>query len=186
MKTRTMTMGFVVGVLMAGTVLAHAGESGKKNENHKAMPSSISGLWGEIQEHEAILKETIATGELDQVHEAAYEIRDMVKALSEKSSTLAPENLNNVKRGSERVAAIASELDKYGDAGDPAKTQEQFQELTKELAFIQSQYPAGVSGAKESLAQNQSVIYTCPMHPEVQQPTPGTCPKCGMKLQPKA
>jgi hypothetical protein len=26
--------------------------------------------------------------------------------------------------------------------------------------------------------------YTCPMHPEVRQDQPGTCPKCGMKLQP--
>lgn len=25
-------------------------------------------------------------------------------------------------------------------------------------------------------------VYTCPMHPEVQQDKPGTCPKCGMKL----
>ena len=27
-------------------------------------------------------------------------------------------------------------------------------------------------------------IYTCPMHPEVQQPMPGACPKCGMALEP--
>ena len=26
-------------------------------------------------------------------------------------------------------------------------------------------------------------IYTCPMHPEVQQPGPGVCPKCGMALE---
>ena len=26
--------------------------------------------------------------------------------------------------------------------------------------------------------------YTCPMHPEVQQPGPGICPKCGMGLEP--
>ncbi|MDA8254289.1 MAG: heavy metal translocating P-type ATPase [Betaproteobacteria bacterium] len=26
-------------------------------------------------------------------------------------------------------------------------------------------------------------IYTCPMHPEVRQPTPGNCPKCGMALE---
>src|SRR3989338_3981764 len=25
-------------------------------------------------------------------------------------------------------------------------------------------------------------MYTCPMHPEIQQDTPGRCPKCGMKL----
>ncbi len=29
------------------------------------------------------------------------------------------------------------------------------------------------------------VIYTCPMHPEVQQDHPGNCPKCGMVLEPK-
>ncbi|RYF45737.1 MAG: heavy metal translocating P-type ATPase, partial [Comamonadaceae bacterium] len=27
-------------------------------------------------------------------------------------------------------------------------------------------------------------IYTCPMHPEVQQDHPGNCPKCGMSLEP--
>src|SRR5579872_856264 len=28
--------------------------------------------------------------------------------------------------------------------------------------------------------------YTCPMHPEVRQPGPGACPKCGMALEPMA
>ncbi|MFZ5374448.1 MAG: YHS domain-containing protein, partial [Campylobacterota bacterium] len=28
-------------------------------------------------------------------------------------------------------------------------------------------------------------IYTCPMHPEIEQEGPGTCPKCGMALEPK-
>lgn len=30
--------------------------------------------------------------------------------------------------------------------------------------------------------QQQAEIYTCPMHPEVQSPKPGKCPKCGMTL----
>ena len=29
------------------------------------------------------------------------------------------------------------------------------------------------------------MIYTCPMHPEVEQDHPGACPKCGMTLEPK-
>lgn len=29
------------------------------------------------------------------------------------------------------------------------------------------------------------VIYTCPMHPEIEQAGPGSCPKCGMALEPK-
>ncbi|MBX3694580.1 MAG: heavy metal translocating P-type ATPase [Steroidobacteraceae bacterium] len=28
-------------------------------------------------------------------------------------------------------------------------------------------------------------IYTCPMHPEIRQPGPGSCPKCGMALEPE-
>ena len=29
------------------------------------------------------------------------------------------------------------------------------------------------------------MIYTCPMHPEIEQDHPGQCPKCGMTLEPK-
>jgi Cu+-exporting ATPase len=36
----------------------------------------------------------------------------------------------------------------------------------------------------EEKPQNNA-IYTCPMHPEVQQDHPGDCPKCGMALEPK-
>jgi Cu+-exporting ATPase len=34
--------------------------------------------------------------------------------------------------------------------------------------------------------QHSATIYTCPMHPEVRQQGPGTCPKCGMELEPLA
>jgi Cu+-exporting ATPase len=30
----------------------------------------------------------------------------------------------------------------------------------------------------------EGTIYTCPMHPEIRQPKPGNCPKCGMALEP--
>src|SRR4030067_3331433 len=32
---------------------------------------------------------------------------------------------------------------------------------------------------------DSSQVYTCPMHPEVEQQSPGSCPKCGMALEPK-
>lgn len=31
----------------------------------------------------------------------------------------------------------------------------------------------------------KDAIYTCPMHPEIRQVGPGTCPKCGMALEPE-
>ena len=34
-------------------------------------------------------------------------------------------------------------------------------------------------------AASNDAIYTCPMHPEIRQKGPGTCPKCGMALEPE-
>ncbi len=38
---------------------------------------------------------------------------------------------------------------------------------------------------KQTTQQTQKVVYTCPMHPEVQMSKPGNCPKCGMTLEKK-
>jgi Cu+-exporting ATPase len=38
---------------------------------------------------------------------------------------------------------------------------------------------------KPPIAAPAGTIYTCPMHPEVRQLGPGTCPKCGMALEPE-
>lgn len=32
---------------------------------------------------------------------------------------------------------------------------------------------------------DQNITYTCPMHPEIRQNHPGSCPKCGMALEPE-
>src|ERR1044071_17441 len=44
---------------------------------------------------------------------------------------------------------------------------------------INSQVPTGISFAQ----QQQSVEYSCPMHPEGKSKTGGSCPKCGMTLK---
>lgn len=36
-----------------------------------------------------------------------------------------------------------------------------------------------------STQQNQKVVYTCPMHPQILRDKPGSCPICGMTLVPK-
>jgi len=41
------------------------------------------------------------------------------------------------------------------------------------------------AAAKHEDEPHGKAIYTCPMHPEVQQDHPGDCPKCGMALEPK-
>jgi Cu+-exporting ATPase len=40
--------------------------------------------------------------------------------------------------------------------------------------------------AKRTEAASKDATYTCPMHPEVRQKGPGSCPICGMALEPEA
>ncbi|WP_206455823.1 heavy metal translocating P-type ATPase [Aurantimonas marina] len=42
-----------------------------------------------------------------------------------------------------------------------------------------------LSGKPERKEMPEGTIYTCPMHPEIEQVGPGDCPICGMALEPK-
>jgi Heavy metal binding domain len=44
--------------------------------------------------------------------------------------------------------------------------------------------PAPMESAAPNAKPESATVYTCPMHPEVRQPNPGKCPKCGMELVP--
>lgn len=46
--------------------------------------------------------------------------------------------------------------------------------------------PSATSCPTHSCSIDDTRIYTCPMHPEVEQKGPGSCPKCGMALEPKS
>jgi Cu+-exporting ATPase len=45
--------------------------------------------------------------------------------------------------------------------------------------------PGPCCGSRRPVAGPPDAIYTCPMHPEIEQVGPGACPKCGMDLEPK-
>jgi Cu+-exporting ATPase len=47
--------------------------------------------------------------------------------------------------------------------------------------------PAGARASPPSpVAPHRGSVWICPMHPEVRQDHPGSCPKCGMALEPEA
>ena len=45
---------------------------------------------------------------------------------------------------------------------------------------------SGPTIAKDEEKPQGAALYTCPMHPEIEQDHPGDCPKCGMALEPKS
>ncbi len=44
--------------------------------------------------------------------------------------------------------------------------------------------PGGDADAALVHGKGENAVYTCPMHPEIRQPKPGSCPICGMALEP--
>ncbi|MBV8226298.1 MAG: heavy metal translocating P-type ATPase [Verrucomicrobia bacterium] len=50
---------------------------------------------------------------------------------------------------------------------------------------FQSQSRAMTVERNKPILSQPGTIYTCPMHPEIEQDHPGQCPKCGMTLEPK-
>jgi len=41
-----------------------------------------------------------------------------------------------------------------------------------------------IAPAAPPAVQAEAALYTCPMHPQIRQPNPGSCPICGMALEP--
>jgi hypothetical protein len=55
-------------------------------------------------------------------------------------------------------------------------------------SMLASDAPASSAdtGCSERSSEEETTVYACPMHPGVTSTTPGTCPRCGMKLEPRA
>lgn len=78
---------------------------------------------------------------------------------------------------------------------DPKKTEHHFRHKSQEYHFCSDKClskfkasPEQYIGKKTAVVNGnipKGTIYTCPMHPEVEQIGPGSCPKCGMALEPK-
>lgn len=118
-------------------------------EGQEKIPATVSGIWAEVKMHQEQLGKIIADKKLDQAHEAAFEIRDLVNALPDKSMDLSADNLAKVKSNAKYAADIAKRLDESGDAGDQAATEANFEKLRSFLKTIEAQYPPAVLGVGE-------------------------------------
>ncbi len=103
----------------------------------------VAATWADIQAQVTDLAQLVKEKRLEEVHPVAFEIRDLVRTLPDKSRALGPAALQKLGAQVRIVDRLAQQLDKYGDAKNQAATVRQQQALLKTLETIKALYPGG-------------------------------------------
>lgn len=83
------------------------------------------------------------------------------------------------------ASVSASPAGKDAVEGEMKKTSDEMKELSDEMKAKSDAAKAHKKPRDKSASPSSSpvaAIYTCKMHPDVNLPAPGKCPKCGMTL----
>lgn len=111
---------------------------GRKNMQQTEPTSVGMEKWQAIESHQGHLKMIIESGDLENVHEMAFKIRDLVKALP--NATLIGEQKIIFQSLLKEVEQEASLLDEYGDAGNKVKAQDEFEKFNQTLLSVRNLY----------------------------------------------
>ena len=111
-------------------------------EQATTIPATSAEIWKAIDMHLAELHADITKGALKTVHEHAFAIRDLVRALPTHSPGLSADALVKVKAQVPFVDTLATRLDQTGDANDKPGTEANTTKLEKVLKDIRANYPA--------------------------------------------
>ena len=162
MKTK-----LIAAALFAALIITTGGanaQAGVKPPTTVAMTFAKAGAsWQGILADRKELGTVIQAGKLSDAHELAFSIRDAVVTLPYKSAALTPAKKAALQRQVALVAAVAVNIDKYGDAGNAAKTKTEYTKLVKALAAIEALYPANAlpaSGEKPLSAADKALFLT--------------------------
>ena len=161
-----------IGLMSLGTTRAFAEE--EKAETKIKIPDTTEGIFKAIHEHHMELATTVKNKKLEDVHIQAFAIRDLANALPAKATA---DKKKQVEGTVKNIAKLAGDLDESGDAKDQAKTEANLKKLDGLIKVLATQF-----GMKMEDKSSAAIQYTCPMHEDVVQDSPGKCPKCGMKL----
>lgn len=111
-------------------------------EQSVTIPATAAEIWKAIDMHMAELRADIKKGALHKVHEHAFAVRDLVRALPTHSPGLSAEAIAKVTEQVKFVDTLAERLDQTGDANDKAGTEANTVKLENLLKSIRANYPA--------------------------------------------
>ena len=103
-----------------------------------APAATVDGIWTQIEEEKGRLSAAIRDGQLKDVHHLAFVIRDLVMAMSDKVTAVAPASAGELKGMVEQVKTSATKLDELGDAGNLSGTQAEYAKLETILSSIKA------------------------------------------------
>ncbi len=101
---------------------------------------SIGGVFEQIRAERAGLDSAITSGALDRVHEYAFAIRDLARALPIMTSTLSVDAAKQLDALVADIGRQAEELDNSADAGDVSGTQLGVSAIDKSIEGIRALY----------------------------------------------
>ena len=139
MKTKILlAMGLcaAIGLFNTRTSLAQEKEKPEHKEAEKKVkiPETRDGILKEIHKHHEELAATVKAKQLSEVHEHAFAIRDLAKALPAKAN---PDHKKMVENAVKKVSQLAEALDNSGDAGDQAKTEANLKKMDAALKTLE-------------------------------------------------
>jgi hypothetical protein len=121
-------LGTAIGMLSPQA--SRAVDQDKDVHENIAIPSTVDGIIKEIERQDKALADTVQAKKLSEVHEHAFAIRDLAKALPAKLDSDHKKMVSSVIR---RVAQTAEELDASGDAGDQNATEANLKKMDAAL-----------------------------------------------------
>jgi len=137
MKMKTiLAMGLcsAIGLLVPQSSVAQDKPTHAEEHAKIQIPDTKDGILKEIDKHHKELANTVKAKKLSDVHEHAFAIRDLAKALPAKANH---DMKKMVESAVKRVSQLAEDLDKSGDAGDQAKTEANLKKMDAALKTLE-------------------------------------------------
>jgi hypothetical protein len=165
--------------VMPGDKQSH-GDSGAHADGHGAheekmeIPDTAEMIITEVDKHMEALDTVVAEGKLDQVHEIAFAVRDMLVALPGKLADLPPDVAVSLETALGKIQQQAELLDKYGDSGNAAQTGTVLGKFKAEIEGIKKLLAGRTAAARTQTILLQAFIKLACRHRNAQ--VPGAVP----------
>ena len=140
MKSPTLKALVITALLGTAAMFSNGVASAAAAEATTAIPGTSAEIWKAIDTNVAELNGLIAKNTLQTVHQHAYAIRDLVRALPTHSQGLSAAAIANVSAQVKYVDTLATRLDASGDANDKPGTAANLAKLENILKTIRAQY----------------------------------------------